>query len=508
MDIDARGERRFPSLQTVLRHHWILILIAVVLGVGSGAVYAANVDRSYTASSVVMLTPVAANPLAPEAATGSGAQLTVALETEAEVVATPSIAEGVSERLGRLVPDEDVGEFLDVEVPEGTQMVRIAFTTDSAEAARESAQAFAEVYLDYREEQALDSVESSLATLRTEAEEIESELRAALTAADSDAFAAREVDLFVDRLAVVNTQISTLESTMTDPGQVIQPAQEPSGSNEMGDLLIQGVAGVLALGLGVFIAWYREWRSSLVSETTVEDVAGVPVFATVPTIKHRLTVLGSDAVHEAYRHLRAGVVANALRPCSLAVRAVGGHRDAPIVAGNLALVLAEAGYSVLLVAADPDDRTVEAVTDVNAGRPGLADVLSGEMEMRDVLVQYSGMTVLPGGRRPESVRELYAGPQFRQVLKELRGRYDFVVLSTAGDESADGDAVCAAADAVLLVLTSRTSSHLQVSAALERFNRLGVHTMGAATVGSGRRETELSRPGESTNRKRGSRVKT
>lgn len=506
MDVDTRAERQLPSLQAALRHHWSIVLIAVVLGVGAGTVYAANLERSYTASAIVMLNPVVANPLAPEAASGSGAQLTVALETEAEVVTTPAIAEGVSERLGRLVPDE--GEFLEVEVPTGTQMVRIALTTDSAEAAGEGAQAFAEVYLDYREEQALNSVESSLTTFRTEADEIEEELRAALTAAESDAYAAREVDLFVDRLAIVNTQISTLESTMTDPGHVLQPAREPSGSNEMGDVMIQGAAGVLALGLGLLIAWYREWRSGLVDEATAADVAGVPIFTTVPTTNQRRTAVGDDAVHEAYRHLRAGVVANVLRPYSLAVRAIGGRRDAPMVASNLALVLTEAGYSVLLVAADPEDRTVEAVAEVGEGSPGLADVLSGDVDIQDVLVQYRGMTVLPGGREPGSVRELYAGPQFRQVLKGLRGCYDFMVLSTAGDESADGDAVCAAADAVLLVLTVRTSSHLQVSAALERFERLGVRTMGAVTVASGRSATVVARAGGSTTRNRGSRVKT
>lgn len=507
MDFDARDERRLPTMAAALRHHRMMTFIIVLLGLGAGAVYATSLDRSYTASAIVLLNPVAANPLTPEAARGSGAQLTVALETEAEVVMTPSIAEEVSERLGRLVPDD--GEHLAIEVPSGTQMVKIAFTTASPEAAREGAQLFAETYLDYRRERATSSIDSSLVTLRAEATEAEEGLRAALAAAEEDTFAAREVDLLVDRMAAISSQISTLESTMTDPGHVLQPARAPSSSNELNGVLIQAGAGILALGLAALIAWYREWRSGLVSDTAgVEMAGGAPIFAaiSVSSRRRRTGSGGGGSVHEAYRHLRAGVVANALRPHSLAVSAIGGHRDAPVVATNLALVLAEARYSVLLVAANPTDSTIEDLMDIGGDCRGLADVLAGESEVHDALVQRRGLAVLPGGRASESVRELYAGPRFRQVLDELRCGYDFLVLSSAGAESADGDAIASAADSILMVLAARTSTQAQVHAALERYGRLGARALGAVTVVGGPGTPELIPPSESVTRDRGARV--
>lgn len=485
MDIDVRSERRLPSLNAAVRHHWALIAVVAVLAAAVGAAYSASFDRSYTASAIVLVNPVAANPLTPEAARGSGAQLTVALETEAEVVTTPSIAEGVSERLGRLVPSENDGEFLDVEVPTGTQMVQITFTSFSPVAASEGAQAFAEVYLAYRQERALTSMESLLTALQAEAEEIEGNLRTALSAAAGDSFAAREVDLYVDRLAVVNDQISTLESTMTDPGHVLQPAREPASSNELSVPVILGAAGVLGLGLGGLIAWYREWRSGLVSEETSSQVGGVPIFAAIPGVRSDDPSAGQQVVHEAYRQLRAGVVANALRPHSLAVCAIGDHEGAPAMASNLAFVLAEARYSVLLVAADPGNRAVERAVGLAERTQGLSDVLSGTVELKEVLVRHRGLTVLPGGRTPKEARELYAGPRFRQALDELRGDYDFIVLSSASADSADGDAITSTADSVLLVLTPRTSTHLQVAATLERFEHLGARTLGAASLAGG-----------------------
>lgn len=499
---ETQRDRQLPSLSAVVQHHWVLIVVITLIGIGAGTLYAGSLERSYTASAVVLLNPLAANPLAPEATTGSGAQLNVALETEAEVVTTPAIAEVVSQRLGRLVPED--GEYLDVGVPPGTQMVRIAFTSGSADSAREGAQAFAEVYLDYREDRAGTSVESSLETLRAEAAGIEERLRSALGAAEDDSFAAREADLFVDRLAVVNDRISSLESTMTDPGQVLQPARDPSIPNELGGPVIQGAAGLLALVLAVLLAWYREWRSGLVGEKTATEIVGLPVFATVPT--HRQAA-APESVHEAYRHLRVGVTANALRPHTLAVRAIGAQADAPVVATNLAIALAEARYSVLLVAADPESRRVETLLDIEVGSPGLAEVLSDDVDVDEVLVSRRGMVVLPGGRPSGSSREYFAGPQLRRVLEKVRGSHDFIIMVTAGSERADGDAVTAAADSVLLVLRTRESTQMQVGNAVERIERLGVDAMGAVVVSGGDDATLIAPPLSSTTRHREPRVR-
>src|SRR5699024_10315337 len=129
--------------------------------------------------------------------------------------------------------------------------------------------------------------------------------------------------------------------------------------NELSHVIIMGAAAVLGLGLGFATAWYRAWRSDPVVEATALEVAGVPVFASVPGSRNGRSSTDERGVHEAYRHLRAGVVANALRPHTLGVCGIGSDQDAPVVASNLAVVLAEARYSVLLIAADPEDRTVE-----------------------------------------------------------------------------------------------------------------------------------------------------
>jgi len=207
-------------------------------------------------------------------------------------------------------------------------------------------------------------------------------------------------------------------------------------------------------------------------------VCGVPVFATLPWNDIGL-VVGHDidpSSHEAYRRLRAGVVANGPRPHVLAIAAVDAQSRSSVAAANLAVALAEARYSVLLISADPDDRGIESILGVPSS-PGLSELVHDDVD--GVLVVAEGVAVLPGGAQPATVRELYAGPVFRQVVDSLREDYDYIILGAAGAGTGDGDAVIGTADSVLLTVTSSQTTHGQVEAALDRFSRLGIHPLGA-----------------------------
>ncbi len=224
-------------------------------------------------------------------------------------------------------------------------------------------------------------------------------------------------------------------------------------------LVFAGAAfGVL---LGLVIALFREWRRDLVREEEQTEVTGVSIFATLPPNRTgRVVDKAVDPVgHEAYRRLRSGVVANGPRPHVLAVAAVDAQGHSSVVAINLAVALAAARFSVLIVAADPDDRGVERTLGV-ASSPGLSEVVHDGVSASDVLVRAEGVTVLPGGAKPVSVRELYAGPAFCRVVDSFRSDYDYIILSSSSSGTGDGDAVIAAADSVLLTVTSsRDNSH-------------------------------------------------
>ncbi|MGB3686312.1 MAG: hypothetical protein WA991_10865, partial [Ornithinimicrobium sp.] len=426
--------------------------------------------------------PVPGNPLTAEAASASGAQLSVAMETEAGLVTTPAIAEIASTSAGRALPES--GESLRVTVPAGTQTVQIRFSSDSPERAQQGAQSFADAYLQYRGDRAEESQTARLDRLQAQAENADENLRRAVSEAsetDAATFAGQEVQLYADRLAQVNESISVTEVVSTDPGRVLNPATTPESADGIRPSWVLLAAGVLGLVLGALVAILREWRADLIRENEDTDVHGVPIFARITPVAGGSAFFGegNDDNREEYRRLRAGVVANGPRPHVLGVAAVDSAEHASVVTANLAAALAEAGFSVLAVAADPFDSGLENSFGVPAA-PGLSDVVAGDSSMSEAFCAAAGgVTVLATGSDPEGARETYAGPVFREMVSQVRREFDYVLLAAAGAGTADGDAVIGAADSVLLVLSSSRTTHARVAAALDRSRRLGISTLGA-----------------------------
>ena len=482
MDDTTRDLRGLPALSVALRHHLVAIVMSVGLAVGLAGFYVTNLSLTYTSSAVVLLSPAPGNPLTPESASGSGVQLTVAMETEAELVRTVAVRDAVSERLGRAVLGD--GESLQVAVPSNTQMLEISITSATAGAAQEAAQGFADGYLAYRAERAETTQQAQIETLQRQAEATDADLRRAIreaSAEDTSTYASQEVQLFADLLAQLNNTLSATEAVSTDPGTVINPAVAPEAHNELPAWMFFAAAAVLGLAGGVGSAILLEWRRDLVRRNESAEL-GVPVYSSIwPEVEDELVSRANVTVHEAYRRLRAAVIANVPRPHVTAVTAVDRQPSYP-VAVNLAVVLAEAKFSVLLIATDTRSSAVEHMLGLDP-RPGLAEALRDGAPARDLVADRHGISVLTSGLDPVGSQDLTARSDFRKIVKEFRQEYDYVVLDAATAGSADGDASLLAAESVLLVLTPDRTTRAKLSATLERFDRLGIAALGTVKLG-------------------------
>jgi hypothetical protein len=200
-------------------------------------------------------------------------------------------------------------------------------------------------------------------------------------------------------------------------------------------------------------------------------------------------------VEEAYRRLRAGVLAVSAPPQVLAVVAVSRSRQAAVVSANLSRTLAAAGFSVIAVSADPTDRELEFLMSVPA-TPGLSDLVQGTVEVDDCLHRSGDVLVIAGGSEAESTHELYAGPAFNQVMDDVRPHSSFVLVSAARATSSAADSIAAVADHALLVVSDGETRHRQVETTLQRMRRMGVDVVGAVSIAPSRRsDLSPAKPG-------------
>lgn len=103
-----------------------------------------------------------------------------------------------------------------------------------------------------------------------------------------------------------------------------------------------------------------------------------------------------------------------------------------VSAANLATNLASSGRKKVLLV-DVDMRKCDLAKRVRVPPvPGLTEFLAGAASMKEILRNSvaPGLSVVPGGMRIAAPWELLSGERFRAFLKEVRDRYDLILLDT------------------------------------------------------------------------------
>ncbi|WP_328469536.1 polysaccharide biosynthesis tyrosine autokinase [Actinoplanes sp. NBC_00393] len=246
---------------------------------------------------------------------------------------------------------------------------------------------------------------------------------------------------------------------------LISPASLPSEPDTRP--LVPDLAAGLVVGLllGAGTALLRSLtRSKIRSREDFERLSKATVLATVPRTKRPagtatglpvvLRQPGSPAA-ESYRYLRTRLQP-VLRPTSATTLLVTSATDRDgrtTVAANLAVVLAQAGRSVVLIDADLRRPVLHNVFQV-PGEYGLTTLLDGDATVSEVLEDTSvpRLRLLPAGHRNGEHVDLLESPQLARVLRAVQKHCDVVILDSAAVLSAsDAIALATLSDQVLLV---------------------------------------------------------
>lgn len=159
---------------------------------------------------------------------------------------------------------------------------------------------------------------------------------------------------------------------------------------------------------------------------------------------------------EALRALRSQLMMrwfNSPEHTALAITSPERNEGRSFLAANLAVAFSQLGKRTLLIDADmrnPRQHTLFGLPN----RSGLSAILSGRNDM-DAIVRIPSLidlAVLPAGVIPPNPQELLARPLFQQLMQELAGRYDVILIDTPATEGfADAQSVAARTGAALVV---------------------------------------------------------
>ena len=179
-----------------------------------------------------------------------------------------------------------------------------------------------------------------------------------------------------------------------------------------------------------------------------------------------------SAYTEQFRSLRTKILEAGERRemRALVVTSAGVAEGKTLTALNLAWLLAQTeGVRALII--DSDLRRPCATEYLGLDpRPGLSEVLGGEMRLEDGIIRLepSGLHLLPGGRPRDDVAELLSGPSYSRLLSEVRRMFDYIIIDAPPlGIFTDANVLMSRADGGLLVVRAGKTRYSTVDKLLD-----------------------------------------
>ena len=253
--------------------------------------------------------------------------------------------------------------------------------------------------------------------------------------------------------------------------------------------ILCGLFGGAFLGVGLaFLFEYLDNRVKTPEE--IENELGIPSLGLIPMLAATPGVanpLISDSAppnfSEAFRGLRTNILFSAAEggPRSIVVTSTGPSEGKTMVAGNVAIGLAQAGQRVLLIDADMRRPRAHELFNV-AVEPGLSNLLVGAAKPSEVVLAtgVENLWIMPAGKTPPNPAELLGSRRFADLTSSLGGHFDCVIIDTPPVLAVTDAAVVAhRASGVLFVIAADVTSRQAAQTALDQLEHARAKFLGA-----------------------------
>lgn len=334
---------------------------------------------------------------------------------------------------------------------------------------------FGELKLNLQNE--LDELDDQIFQIQVEI----NELSDSRTVQEDLAFASLQGDLseLQDDRRNLRTQLESIrltEAQSTDSIGVVEAAEVPETPirpRTIINTLIAAVVGAMAATGFVFMIEVLDNRSRTPND--LKNILDVPLLGAISVIpkKGRTPRTGipdeilialrepRNPLTEAYRGIRTNLqfasIDMGLRTL-MVTSAVPGEGKST-TAANLAIVMAQAGYSVVLIDADMRKPNIHKLFSIQS-RPGVVDAILAD---HPAPLSYSpnrlipNLKILPVGKRPPNPAELLGSQRMKNMLERICNEADLVVIDAPPLLAVtDAQILSRLVDKVLLVVGSGT----------------------------------------------------
>jgi len=249
--------------------------------------------------------------------------------------------------------------------------------------------------------------------------------------------------------------------------------------------LIIPVGIILGLLVGVGMAFFVEYLDTSVK--TIEDVERslqAPVLGVIPQNVGNVLDDGPESPHaEAYRVLRTNLQFARKNEdwTTITVLSGGAGEGKTTTLFNLATVFAQNGQRTLVVDSDLRRPSIHRMLRAN-NSTGLTDLLLNKQVTIDQVIQKTKLPTLdflPSGKLPSSSMSILGSAQMKEVMRELKRRYDYVFFDSPPLLGvSDASILASEMDMVLQVIQYRRYPMPMTLRAKQMIQKVGGNLMG------------------------------
>jgi len=231
---------------------------------------------------------------------------------------------------------------------------------------------------------------------------------------------AEKLDLEIPKTSIVE---------ITGPAE---PGDNPVKPNKTLNIVLGVVIGLI---MGVGLAFFIEYLDTSVK--TIDEVERAfqsPVLGVIPQNVGYLVDEGLESPHaEAYRVLRTNILFSRKdeKLNTVVVVSAGAGEGKSITVVNLATVFAQAGQRVLVVDSDLRRPTLHKLLHVS-NNIGLTNYLLKQNKLEEIIQTTSVpmLDFMASGKLPSTSMSILGSAQMKEMVAELKQRYDFIFFDS------------------------------------------------------------------------------
>lgn len=514
--------------RVILIHKW-LILAIVVACAGGTYLYSSLQTTVYTATARLLYQPPTnvADPL-PGGGSLDTDSLSLQLQSVGNTINTPAVTDKAREELSAYQQSLDYSVAATVVAPADVasdfvvaDAVEVTAQTSDPEAAATIANTYARAVIELRKE-------TEQKRYRAAQKVVEDQMKL---------FPSSESKLSADYTTLVQQlrNLKIAEATVTGDFIVASPATPPSSPSSPRPIRAAAIGFGVGLVAGVLLAFaVAQFETRVRTRHEVAELLGMPILGRIPRASKRdsdgeselVTLAQPDApVSEAMRMLRTSLDWASIddKLSSIIVTSSVKGEGKTLTACNLAVALACAGKSVVLVDADLRDPRVHQVFGLPNAR-GLSTIVleptPGNGAVQRVLPisnapdggaaawspaeqlcrSEGSLYVITSGPRPPNPGEIVASHRMATVLDGFaRPEIDYVLIDAPPLLGlGDTGALAESADGLVMIVDMRKAKRPMLQEARERLDQLRCRKLGIVTVGEQMDSRSYYRYGQSS----------